>query len=195
MSQPRAGLLIVISGPSGVGKDTVLRRLFELAPQLNYSVSYTTRPPRPGEVDGQSYSFISEPEFLRLIEQKEFLEWARVYDHYYGTSRRRVEDALNRGDDIVLKIDVHGATFVRKRKPDGLFIFITPPSTEELLNRLTGRNTESPEALALRQKEALIELGLAKDYVHVVCNRDVEETAREILAMIAAEHARRQTPV
>ena len=195
MSQPRAGLLIVISGPSGVGKDTVLRRLFELAPQLKYSVSYTTRPPRPGEVDGQSYSFISEPEFLRLIEQKEFLEWARVYDHYYGTSRRRVEDALNRGDDIVLKIDVHGATFVRKRKPDGLFIFITPPSTEELLNRLTGRNTETPEALALRQKEALIELGLAKDYVHVVCNRDVEETAREILAMIAAEHARRQTPV
>ena len=187
--------MIVISGPSGVGKDTVLRRLFELAPQLKYSVSYTTRPPRPGEVDGQSYSFISEPEFLRLIEQKEFLEWARVYDHYYGTSRRRVEDALNRGDDIVLKIDVHGATFVRKRKPDGLFIFITPPSTEELLNRLTGRNTESPEALALRQKEALIELGLAKDYVHVVCNRDVEETAREILAMIAAEHARRQTPV
>ena len=195
MSQPRAGLLIVISGPSGVGKDTVLRRLFELAPQLKYSVSYTTRPPRPGEVDGQSYSFISEPEFLRLIEQKEFLEWARVYDHYYGTSRRRVEDTLNRGDDIVLKIDVHGATFVRKRKPDGLCIFITPPSPEELLNRLTGRNTESPEALALRQKEALIELGLAKDYVHVVCNRDVEETAREILAMIAAEHARRQTPV
>ena len=195
MSQPRAGLLIVISGPSGVGKDTVLRRLFELAPQLKYSVSYTTRPPRPGEVDGQSYSFISEPEFLRLIEQKEFLEWARVYDHYYGTSRRRVEDALNRGDDIVLKIDVHGATFVRKRKPDGLFIFITPPSTEELLSRLTGRNTESPEALALRQKEALIELGLAKDYVHVVCNRDVEETAREILAMIAAEHGRHRAAV
>jgi guanylate kinase len=195
MTQPRIGLLIVISGPSGVGKDTVLRRLFELAPELKYSVSYTTRPPRPGEVDGQSYTFIGEPEFLRLIEQKEFLEWARVYDHYYGTSRRRVEDALNRGDDIILKIDVHGATFVRKRKPDGHFIFITPPTTEELLNRLTGRNTESPQALALRQKEALIELGLAKDYVHVVCNRDVEETAREILAMIAAEHARRQTPV
>ena len=187
--------MIVISGPSGVGKDTVLRRLFELSPALKYSVSYTTRPPRPGEVDGHSYTFVSEPEFLRLIEQKEFLEWARVYDHYYGTSRRRVEDALNRGEDIILKIDVHGATFVRKRKPDGLFIFITPPSTEELLNRLTGRNTESPQALAVRQKEALIELGLAKDYVHVVCNRDVDETAREILAMIEAEHARRQTPV
>src|SRR2546425_10737907 len=97
MTQPKQGLLIVISGPSGVGKDAVLRRLFELAPELRYSVSYTTRPPRPGEVDGQSYSFISEPEFLRLIEQKEFLEWARVYDHYYGTSRRRVEDAPHRG--------------------------------------------------------------------------------------------------
>ena len=183
MTQPKQGLLIVISGPSGVGKDTVLRRLFELAPQLKYSVSYTTRPPRPGEVDGHSYTFVSEADFLRLIEQKEFLEWAKVYNHYYGTSRRRVEEALNRGEDIILKIDVQGATFVRKRKPDGLFIFITPPSTEELLSRLTGRNTESPQALAIRQKEALIELGLAKDYEHV------------ILAMIAAEHARRQTPV
>ena len=86
-------------------------------------------------------------------------------------------------------------TFVKKRKPDGIFIFITPPSTEELLHRLTGRNTESPEALAVRQREALIELGLAKDYEHVVCNRDVDQTAREILAMIAAEHARRHTPV
>jgi len=195
MSQPRTGLLIVISGPSGVGKDTVLRRLFELEPRLKYSVSYTTRPPRPGEVDGQSYSFVSESEFLHLIEQREFLEWARVYDHYYGTSRRRVEEALVRGEDIILKIDVQGATFVRKRRPDGLFIFITPPSTEELLSRLTGRNTESPQALALRQKEALIELGLAKDYEHVVCNRDVDQTANEILAMIATEHARRQSPV
>ena len=194
-SQPTSGLLIVISGPSGVGKDTVLRRLFELDPRLKYSVSYTTRPPRPGEIDGQSYTFVSESEFLRLIEQKEFLEWAKVYDHYYGTSRRRVEEALNRGEDIILKIDVQGAAFVKKRKPDGLFIFITPPSTEELLHRLTGRNTESPAALAVRQREALIELGLAKDYEHVVCNRDVDQTAREILAMIAAEHARREQRV
>ena len=188
------GLLIVISGPSGVGKDTVLRRLFELAPHLKYSVSYTTRPPRPGEVDGQSYTFVSEPEFLSLIEQREFLEWAKVYDHYYGTSRRRVEEALQRGDDIILKIDVQGAGFVRRRRPDALFIFITPPSTEELLNRLTGRNTESPRALELRQREALVELGLAKEYEHVVCNRDVDECAREILALIAEEHARRAAP-
>src|SRR3989475_13081962 len=195
MTQPKQGLLIVISGPSGVGKDTARGRLLRLAPYLNYSVSYTTRPPRPGEIDGHSYTFVTEPEFLRLIEQKEFLEWARVYDHYYGTSRRRVEEALNRGEDIILKIDVQGATFVKRRKPDGLFIFITPPSTEELLSRLTGRNTESPEALAIRQKEALIELGLAKDYEHVVCNREVDETAKEILAMIAAEHDRRQAAV
>jgi guanylate kinase len=195
MTLPTAGLLIVISGPSGVGKDTVLRRLFQLDPKLKYSVSYTTRPPRPGEIDGQSYSFVNEAEFLSLIEQKEFLEWAKVYDHYYGTSRRRVEDALRRGEDIILKIDVQGASFVRKRKPDGLFIFITPPSTEELLRRLTGRNTDSGEGLALRQREALIELGLAKDYEHVVCNRDIDETAAEILALIAAEHARRRQPV
>ena len=103
--------------------------------------------------------------------------------------------ALNAGEDIILKIDVQGATFVRKRMPEGLFIFITPPSTDELLNRLTGRNTESPQALEIRQKEALIELGLAKDYEHVVCNRDVDETAREILAMIAAEHGRHRAAV
>src|SRR3977135_401033 len=143
MTQPRIGLLIVISGPSGVGKDTVLRRLFELAPQLKYSVSYTTRPPRPGEVDGHSYTFVTQPEFLRLIEQKEFLEWAKVYDHYYGTSRRRVEGALNSGEEIILKIDVQGATFVRKRLPEGLFIFITPPSNEEVPNRCTGRTRAS----------------------------------------------------
>jgi guanylate kinase len=193
MPQPKEpGLLIVISGPSGVGKDTILRRLFQLAPELRYSVSYTTRPPRPGEIDGQSYTFVTEDEFKRLIEAKEFLEWAQVYDQYYGTSRKRVEDALARGEDIILKIDVQGAAFVKKRKPDALFIFITPPSTEELLQRLTGRNTESPTALERRQREALVELGLAKDYEHVVCNRDVEESAREILAMIAAEHERRR---
>jgi guanylate kinase len=193
MPQPKEpGLLIVISGPSGVGKDTILRRLFQLAPELKYSVSYTARPPRPGEIDGQSYTFVTEDEFKRLIEAKEFLEWAQVYDQYYGTSRKRVEDALARGEDIILKIDVQGAAFVKKRKPDALFIFITPPSTEELLQRLTGRNTESPAALERRQREALVELGLAKDYEHVVCNRDVEESAREILAMIAGEHARRR---
>src|SRR3982074_3487785 len=152
MTQPKQGLLIVISGPSGVGKDTVLRRLFELAPQLKYSVSYTTRAPRPGEIDGHSYTFVTQPEFLRLIEQKEFLEWAKVYDEYYGTSRRRVEEGLNPGDDIILKIDVHGATFVRKRKPDGLFIFITPPSTEELLTPSTRLKPETPESLADRPR-------------------------------------------
>jgi guanylate kinase len=191
---PEPGLLIVISGPSGVGKDTILRRLFQLASKLKYSVSYTTRPARPGEVDGQSYTFVTEDEFKRLIEAKEFLEWAKVYDHYYGTSRQRVEEALARGEDIILKIDVQGASFVKKRKPDGLFIFITPPSTEELLQRLTGRNTEDPGALERRQRAALVELGLAKDYEHVVCNRDVEESAREILALIDAERARRRQP-
>jgi guanylate kinase len=191
MDRRRQGLLVVISGPSGVGKDTVLRRLFQLEPSLKYSVSYTTRPPRPGEVDGSSYTFVSEEEFKRLIEAREFLEWAQVYDHYYGTSRRRVEEALARGEDIILKIDVQGASFVRKRRPDGLFIFITPPSTEELLSRLTKRRTESAQALAVRQREALVELGVAREYEHVVCNRDVDETAREILGLIAAERNRR----
>src|SRR5256714_14395436 len=120
MTRPAQGLLIVISGPSGVGKDTVLRRLFELAPHLKYSVSYTTRPPRPGEVDGHSYTFVSEPEFLRLIEQKEFLEWAKVYDHYYGTSRRRVGAAPQLGAAIIPTNDLPGAPLPRQRLPRGV---------------------------------------------------------------------------
>ena len=194
VQQASRGLLIVISGPSGVGKDTVLRRLFQRAPAIKYSVSYTTRPPRPGEVDGQSYTFVSEEAFLRMTREDIFLEWAKVYDHYYGTSKSQVEQALGGGQDVILKIDVQGAATVRARKPEALFIFMTPPSTEELLSRLTGRNTESAEALRLRQRQALVELGLARDYEHVICNRDVDETAGEILALIAAEHQRRNAP-
>src|SRR5438105_4783447 len=127
MTQPKQGLLIVISGPSGVGKDTVLRRLFELAPELKYSVSYTTRPKRPGEIDGQSYRFVTEPEFLDLIAKKEFLEWAKVYDHYYGTSRRKVEDALKRG-----RLLTEGEAEVRVVMTPEATRFVAPLSFESL---------------------------------------------------------------
>jgi guanylate kinase len=185
-------LLIVISGPSGVGKDTVTRRLFELAPDLKYSVSYTTRPRRSGEVDGKSYSFVSEDEFQRLVDAGEFLEWAKVHDHRYGTSRRRVQAALDAGHDVLLKIDVQGAMRVRKQVPEGVFIFMTPPSIEALIERLMGRQTEDPASLERRQRDALQELGLAREYRYIVCNREVDRTAREILDIIALEHAERE---
>lgn len=186
-----APLLIVISGPSGVGKDTVTRRLFELAPDLKYSVSYTTRPRRSGEVDGKSYSFVSEDEFQRLVDAGEFLEWAQVHDHRYGTSRRRVQVLLDAGHDVLLKIDVQGAMRVRQQVPEGVFIFMTPPSIEALIERLMGRKTEDPASLERRQRDALQELGLAREYRYIVCNREVDRTARDILEIIALEHAER----
>jgi guanylate kinase len=180
------GRLIVLSGPSGVGKDTVLRALFELDPQLRYSVSYTTRPPRPGEVDGVSYSFVEEPTFLRMVEQGEFLEWARVHGNLYGTSLRRVREHLDRGEDMVLKIDVQGAGQVRGRVPEAVFIFLLPPSVEELRERLRARDSETGESLAQRDADAARELAEAERYDHQVVNDAVERAAREILALVAA---------
>ena len=181
------GRLIVLSGPSGVGKDTVLRTLFELDPRLRYSVSYTTRRPRPGEVDGVSYSFVSPSEFEAMIERGELLEWARVHGNLYGTSLRRVRESLDRGEDIVLKIDVQGAAKLRGRVGgEAVFIFLLPPSLEELRERLRARESESDESLAQRDADALRELDEAERYDHRVVNDQVERAAREILDIVAA---------
>jgi len=180
------GRLVVISGPSGVGKDTVLRALFELESRLRYSVSYTTRAPRPGEVDGVSYSFVDEPTFMRMVERGEFLEWARVHGNLYGTSLQRVRDCLDRGEDVVLKIDVQGAAQLRGLVPEAVFIFLLPPSEEELQERLRSRDTEDDHALATRAADAVRELAEAERYDHQVVNDEVERAAREILAIVAA---------
>ncbi len=180
------GRLVVISGPSGVGKDTVLRALFELEPRLRYSVSFTTRPPRPGEVDGVSYSFVDEPTFMRMVERGDFLEWARVHGNLYGTSLQRVRDCLDRGEDVVLKIDVQGAAQLRGLVPEAVFIFLLPPSEEELQERLRARDTEDDHALATRAADAVRELAEAERYDHQVVNDEVERAAREILAIVAA---------
>lgn len=182
------GRLIVLSGPSGVGKDTVLREVFRLAPSLRYSVSYTTRPPRPGEVDGVSYSFVDDATFDSMIARGEFLEWAPVYRHRYGTSLQRVRDAVRNGDEIVLKIDVQGAARVRERV-DGqaLFIFLLPPSEAELRRRLQERATEDDSSLGVREATAVQELAEQGKYDHRVVNDDVERAAREILDIIRAE--------
>ena len=187
--EPR-GRLIVISGPSGVGKDTVLQELFRIAPWLRYSISYTTRPPRPGEVDGVSYSFVSEAEFQALRERNQLLECAQVHGHWYGTSETRVRASLERGEDIVLKIDVQGAASIRPRVRGAVFIFLLPPSTEELRRRLTERATEDSASLELRWENARREVAEQDRYDYRVVNDDIGRAAHEILDIV--ERSRRQ---
>ena len=180
----KRGLLIVISGPSGVGKDTLIKRLLELDRNLRYSVSCTTRPPRPGEVDGVDYTFVSRDRFQQLIDEGAFLEYATYSGNLYGTLAERVERARADGHDIVLKIEVQGAEQVRKRVPDTVFIFVAPPSTQELARRQQARNSESSEDMALRRKIAAQEMELAKHYDHVVVNDELERAVAEVLAII-----------
>ncbi len=178
------GLLTVVSGPSGVGKDSVLERVFELDPKLGYSVSYTTRQPRPGEVEGVDYSFVSDQEFDRLVAEGALLEWADVHGHRSGTGRRRVEEALESGKDIALNIDVQGGMSVRRLMPEALLIFLAPPSVEELRRRLAARGTETGEDLARRQSDAEIEMGYSDRYDAMVVNDDLERAGREVLDLI-----------
>jgi guanylate kinase len=180
-----SGHLVVISGPSGVGKDTVLQRLFELDPSLRRSVSYTTREPREGEREGEPYTFVDEKTFNDMVERDEFLEWAIVYGHLYGTALRRVQDAVSRGEDIVLKIDVQGAARVRERTGrDATFIFLLPPSRDELRRRLFERAADDRSSLELRWANAMIELAEQDKYDHNVVNDDVDRAAREILTIV-----------
>jgi guanylate kinase len=186
------GRLIVLSGPSGVGKDTVLRELFKLDPKLRYSVSYTTRPKRPDERDGESYTFVDEATFNQMAERLEFLEWAIVFGHLYGTSLKRVQEAVSRGEDIVLKIDVQGAARVRKRVAgEATYIFLLPPSLAELRRRLTDRGTEDNVSIELRYATARTELGEKDKYDHQIVNDDVHRTARQILDIIEEDRKRR----
>jgi guanylate kinase len=185
MTEPaRQGLLLVISGPSAVGKDTIVKRLLELDPLIRYSVSYTTRPKRDYEVNAVHYSFVDEREFAVLARAGEFLENAVYNGFRYGTSASRVEEARAGGLDILLKIDVQGAEQVRRRCPEGVFIFIAPPSMDELIRRRLGRGTESPEALEGRQRAAELEMGFADRYDHIVVNNEVEQAAQEIAEIV-----------
>jgi len=194
MSRP--GLLVVISGPGGVGKDTVIEKLCRLDPSIRYSVSFTTRPRRDYEVDGVHYSFVTKPKFEELIGRGELLEWTRLEanGYLYGTSRSRVEKLQRQGYDVVLKIEVHGAEAVRQQRPDGVFIFIQPPSMEELVRRRMARGSEDPQEMALRQKQAQWEMSHAQYYDYVVVNEDADNAARDVLEIIRAERARRLQP-
>jgi guanylate kinase len=181
---PRRGLLIVVSGPSGVGKDTLIENLLKLDPNLRYSVSYTTRSPRPDEVDGVNYRFVRRERFERLIEQGALLEHATYNGNLYGTPAAPVQEARGGGFDIVLKIEVQGARQVRHLAGDGLFIFLAPPSTEELVRRQEVRWSESRKDMAERLKIADKEMTFASDYDFVVVNDDLDRAVAEVLAII-----------
>ena len=182
---------IVISGPSGVGKDTIVEHLLEADPRLRYSVSYTTRAPRDYEVEGEHYSFLSREEFERMHLEGELLESATYGDNRYGTSRRRVEQLLDAGSDVILKIEVQGADQVRQRIPDGLFIFVAPPDMEELARRRHNRGSETAGESAQRQAIAEHEMSFAGRYDKVVVNDDLERVVAEILGVIRSERAHR----
>jgi guanylate kinase len=186
-----AGKLFVISAPSGAGKTTLLKRVMARVPHLTFSVSHTTRPPRPGERDGVDYSFVSTAEFEEMIAANAFLEYARVHANLYGTSRMAVEKLQQQGQDVVLDIDVQGASILRREAlACATYIFVAPPSLAELEKRLRGRGTEAEEMIAVRLANARKELAVMKDYEYLVVNQQVDESVELLTAIILAERAR-----
>ncbi|MGF9908492.1 guanylate kinase [Brevibacillus porteri] len=195
MSMVDRGLLLVLSGPAGVGKGTVCKALREVMPDLVYSVSATTRQPRPGEVEGVNYFFKSQEEFKQMIEEDALLEWAEYVGNYYGTPRQFVDDMLNEGRDVILEIEVQGALQVKERFPQGTFLFLAPPDLNELENRIVGRGTESQEIIRKRMEVARAEIELMDHYDYVVVNDVIESACDRIQAIITAEHLKKERQV
>lgn len=185
-------LLVVISGPSGVGKDTTLARMKELGYPFHFVVTATTRPQRPGEVHGQDYYFISADEFTAMIERGELLEHALVYGEYKGIPKTHVRQALASGQDVVMRLDVQGAATIRELVPDAVLIFLLASSEEELMRRLRARRTESPQSLEKRIATTHQEMDQIVNFDYVVVNRDnhLDDTVRQIAAIITAEKCR-----
>jgi guanylate kinase len=180
------GSLFVISGPSGVGKGTVVRRVLERVPGLVLSVSATTRRPRAGEREGVDYFFVDDAEFDRMIADGELLEWVEIYGHRSGTPARFIRERREAGGDVLLEIDVNGAGWVRKRDPEAVLIFLAPPSAQEQERRLRARGTEDPDLLARRLADAAWEVEQASWFDHVVVNDDLERATAQVAAIIAA---------
>ena len=194
MNAPSGAMLVIISGPSGVGKDTIIDALKRRThdPEFHYVVTCTTRARRPGEVDGLDYLFLDREAFVAQRAAGEFLEANEVHGNWYGTPRGQVREALAAGCDVILKIDVQGAQVVKEKVPGALLIFVIPPSLQDLFHRLRSRATETADELEIRQRNAAIELARQEDYDYVVTNEtgQVERTAERIDGIIADEHRR-----
>lgn len=193
----RRGVLLVLSSPSGAGKTTLAKRLLqEETEEIRMSVSVTTRAPRPGEVDGKDYRFVSKTEFQRMREGGALLEWAEVFDNFYGTERAQVEDFVNSGHDVLFDIDWQGARQLAETMPHDLVrVFILPPSGGALEQRLTSRNMDSPEVVARRMAKAADEISHWPEYDYVIVNHDVDESYAELKAVVTAERLRRERQV
>lgn len=184
------GRLLVISGPSGAGKGSISKRIIDEVDDLVYSISMTTRAPRPDEVNGKNYYFVTHEQFEQTIAEDGFLEYAKVYGEYYGTPKAKVLEQLDEGKDVVLEIDIQGAMNIRKSYPKGVLIFILPPSMAELRKRITGRGSETKGDIELRLGEALKEIAYIDKYDYCVVNGDLDEAVSRVKAIIVAEHSR-----
>ncbi len=191
-SQTPRPLLIVLSGLSGAGKDVVLNRMKESDYSFEHITTVTTRPPRENEVDDVDYHFIEKQEFRKMIARNELLEWATVYDNYYGVPRKPVKQALERGQDVIVKVDVQGAATIKKILPQAVFIFLTPPLIEEAVSRLEKRSTESAKSLELRKKTAEEEIKQLPIFDYIVFNRqdEIDRAVADIAAIISTEKHR-----
>ncbi|MFC4387347.1 guanylate kinase [Gracilibacillus marinus] len=186
------GILFVLSGPSGVGKGTVRKALFEQDTNLKYSISMTTRNIREGEKDGVDYFFRTHDQFKEMIEQNKLLEHAEYVGNYYGTPKQYVEEMIEKGHDVFLEIEVQGAMQVKQNFPQGVFIFLIPPSLEELKNRIQDRGTESEELIASRLQEARNEIEMMESYDYVVVNDTIDHAVKKVQAIVQGEHCKKE---
>ena len=175
MEMKNKGIALIISGPSGAGKGTLVKMLIEEFPNIQFSISYTTRKPREGEIDGRDYVFITKEEFEKLIEKNMFAEWASVHGNYYGTPRKEIEEKLNKGLDVVFDIDVQGAKNLKQSLRQGVFVFILPPSIEELKRRLVKRGSDDPKTIEIRLKNAQKEMEAIDEFEYVILNDDLNK--------------------
>lgn len=186
----RKGFPIILTAPSGAGKTTLSRAIVKLHPEIHYSISVTSRPPRPNEHDGVDYHFVPVDEFERMLEGGELIEWAMVHDNYYGTPKRQVQDRLDAGTDVIMDIDTVGARAIKKLYPQAASIFVLPPSLEELARRLVGRATDSEEVIKKRLNQAKLEMAQIGDFEYFIVNDHFESAVRSVASIIESERCR-----
>lgn len=190
MIPKRSGQIIVVSAPSGAGKTSLCREMVQTVTGLEYSISYTTRPPRPTELNGRDYFFVSDAEFRGMIDRAEFAEWASVYGHLYGTSESFLRRKMEQGVDVILDVDPQGALQLKRRFPFGVFVYVLPPSLDELRSRLRSRRSDSSDVMRDRLERAREEMRQFVQYTHLIINDDFKQASRDLQAVILAEKVR-----